>query len=111
MLSSRYNEALKQPEYSDVDPLLARQFIEFFHKFENSIEASDNWYDTSAKSFCQYWICEGDHLLNWKDKGYRTVLDLLQVRMKHLLVFIDFTHQSIFSNVAQIIFEREAPSD
>lgn len=75
----RYYEALKQPEYADVDPLLARQFIEFFHKLENSLEASESWYDTSANSIGQYWACEGDNLLNWKDRGYKTVFDLLQV--------------------------------
>lgn len=76
---NRYFDELKKPEFRDIDPLLAKQFIEFFHKFENSYEASESWYETSAKSLPQYWRCEGDQLLNWKDKGYKTVFDLLQV--------------------------------
>lgn len=81
LLNVRYYKELKKPEYRNVDPLLARQFIEFFHKFENSIEASESWYDTSATSYPQYWICEGDPLLNWKDKGYKTLFDILQVQL------------------------------
>lgn len=79
----RYREALAQPDYDDIDSELAAQFVEFWHKFENSFEASDTWYDTSCQSYPEYWICDGDHLLNWKDKGYRTVFELLQVTATH----------------------------
>lgn len=77
----RYYEELKKPEYADVDSLLAKQFIEFFHKYENSMEGSESWYDTSAKSLPEYWLCDGDHLLNWKDRGYKTLFDILQVEL------------------------------
>lgn len=75
----RYSVALAQPEYNDIDEELSKQFFNFIHKYENSHEASDSWYDTSCQGHTQYWICEGDPLLNWKDQGYRTVFDLLQV--------------------------------
>lgn len=58
---------------------MAQQFIDFFHKYENSIEASDTWFDTSAAGYLHYWDCEGDRLLNWKDKGYGTLIDILMV--------------------------------
>lgn len=51
---------------------------------ENSIEASDSWYETSCKNYPQYWICDGDHLLNWKNNGYATVFDLLQVHFQQI---------------------------
>lgn len=71
---------MQTPEHkSALDPVLASEFLEFFHKYENSIEASDNWFDTSCRGYVDYWDCEGDRLLNWKDKGYRTVFDLLMV--------------------------------
>lgn len=81
-MSFRYYEELQAPEYNDVDELLRKQFIEFFHKFENSIEASESWFDTSAGSYPQYWICEGDPLLNWRDQGYKTLFELLQVKSR-----------------------------
>lgn len=46
---------------------------------ENSIECSDTWFDVSAKCLAEYWECEGDSLLNWKDRGYKTLFDLLLV--------------------------------
>lgn len=66
------------PEYKDICPELAFQFLDFFHRYENSIEASDSWFETSARGYLEYWDCEGDRLLNWKDRGYQTVLTLLQ---------------------------------
>lgn len=78
---------MQDPYYDDVNDELRRQFVDFFHKFENSIEASESWYDTSCASLLQYWVCEGDPLLNWKDKGYVTVFDLLQVNKLLFLVF------------------------
>lgn len=76
---NRYYAALKTPEYNDIDDELATQFFDLFHKKENSIEASDSWYETSCQNFPEYWYCEGDQLLNWKDRGYCTVFELLQV--------------------------------
>lgn len=66
-------------EYKDIDNRLSEQVFECFHKLENSFDASDNWYETSCRSSLEYWECDGNQMLNWKDKGYRTVLDLLQV--------------------------------
>lgn len=44
----------------------------------NNLDGADSWYETSTDSH-EYEECEGDRLLNWKDKGYTTVFDLLQV--------------------------------
>lgn len=48
-------------------------------KFDNSMQCSDTWFEVSARGLSDYWLCEGDHLLNWKDRGYKTVFDLLMV--------------------------------
>lgn len=77
----RYSEAIRLPEFRHVDGALAQQFIEFFHKYENSFEASDTWFQASCNGYTDYWDCEGELLLNWRDKGYSTVFDLLMVRL------------------------------
>lgn len=77
----KYEELLQTPDYSDIDKNTAYQYLDFFHKYENSIEASDTWYDTSATGYLHYWDCEGDRLLNWKDRGYKTILDILMVSL------------------------------
>ncbi|XP_072765304.1 uncharacterized protein [Anoplolepis gracilipes] len=55
----------------------AVEYLSWMEKMENSIECSDTWFDTSAKRLTEYWECEGNLLLNWKERGYKTLFDLL----------------------------------
>ncbi|XP_052897227.1 uncharacterized protein LOC128304124 [Anopheles moucheti] len=79
-IMGKFRALLETAEYADVNNDTAYQVLEFFHKFENSIEASDSWFDTSGPGYLHYWECDGDLLLNWRDKGYRTVLEILMKR-------------------------------
>lgn len=76
---AKYQEAIRSSDYKDIDIDTANQLLEYFHKFENSIESSDTWFETSGNGYLHYWECEGNPLLAWKNKGYRTVLDFLMV--------------------------------
>lgn len=58
---------------------------------ENSVECSDTWFDVSAKRLTEYWECEGDSLLNWKDRGYKTLFDLLLV-INYLIILSQKYH-------------------
>ena len=59
---------------------LANQFLEVFHKWENSIDGSHSWYETSASGHLEYWECEGNIVTLWKENvGYKTILDILMV--------------------------------
>lgn len=64
-------------EHKDIDSSVAQQFIDFFHKYQNSIDGSESWFDTSAEGSLHYWECDGDEYLNWKDKGYRHLFNIL----------------------------------
>lgn len=66
-------------DFTEVSPEWARLAHDWIHRMENTIEASDSWYDTSCRDLLEYHLCDGNHLLNWKDKGYVTVFDLLMV--------------------------------
>lgn len=77
---SKYEAALKSSDFADIDSETAYQVLDYFHKFENSIEASDSWFDTSGNGYLSYKECEGHPLLNWKDKGYKHVINFLTVR-------------------------------
>lgn len=57
----------------------ANQFLSWMDKMECSIECCDTWQEVSATRLAEYWQCDGDPLLNWKDRGYITVFDLLLV--------------------------------
>lgn len=75
----RYYEKLKSEEFNDVDRELKRQVFDFSHRRSNILDASDSWYELSYRSYDQYLESPGEQTLTWKDKGYKTVLDLLQV--------------------------------
>lgn len=75
----KFQEALRSSDFADIDPDTSYQVLDYFHKFENSIEASDSWFDTSGSGYLQYHECEGHPLLNWKDKGYKSVIDFITV--------------------------------
>ncbi|XP_067215950.1 uncharacterized protein [Linepithema humile] len=55
----------------------AAEYLSWMEKIENSIECSDTWFDVSAKRLTEYRVCEGNLALNWKDRGYKTLFDLL----------------------------------
>uniref|UniRef100_A0A1A9Z0N5 Amine oxidase domain-containing protein n=1 Tax=Glossina pallidipes TaxID=7398 RepID=A0A1A9Z0N5_GLOPL len=76
-LTNKFYEALRRPENSDIDMAIAREFFDNYQKFESSVEASDTLDDVSGHGYLEYWECEGDILLNWKDKGYAEFLRLL----------------------------------
>lgn len=76
---TKFKEALRTEDFADIDDETAYQMLDYVHKFQNSIDASDTWFDTSASGYPEYWECEGHPLLNWKDKGYGYVIDFITV--------------------------------
>ena len=40
-------------------------------------DAADTWRDVSVKS--EFRDSPGDYLINWKERGYSTILDILMV--------------------------------
>lgn len=76
-ITQYFFKELKKPEYSDIDVGIATEFLENYQKFESSVEASDKLSDVSGVGYLEYWDCDGDILLNWKDKGFIKFLQLL----------------------------------
>lgn len=66
-----------EEEFSTSHSTLGRYFLEWFQKYENCINGSDSWFETSGRGLTEYWECEGNLLLAWKSGGYQKVLDLL----------------------------------
>lgn len=73
--SHEFYKIFKKKSFADKEE--AELFLDWIHKFDNSIQCSDTWFDVSAKGITEYWHCEGDPLLNWKTNGYKTLFDLL----------------------------------
>ncbi|XP_041980419.1 spermine oxidase-like isoform X2 [Aricia agestis] len=59
------------------NPQLAKYFVEFFEKNSHVGGESDPKLGKSLKGLEECWGCEGEFMLNWKGRGYRTILDVL----------------------------------
>lgn len=71
---AKTNQILKR------DPELAQLFIEWF-EHENHVGGQDDpKKGKSLKGLEEFHSCEGDFLLNWKGRGFKTILDVLLVR-------------------------------
>lgn len=79
--SFRYNEAVLMEFRSDKDILrIANQVQEWFNKFFLCFEAAKSWHDISVKGVFAYTKCDGNQQLNWRKRGFKTILDVLMVR-------------------------------
>lgn len=72
-------EKIKEDQYKNIDPVLLREFPHIFEFVENSLDGTDTWFHSSAEASNVFQVSEGDFMLGWKEKGYVTVFDLLQV--------------------------------
>ncbi|XP_055846030.1 spermine oxidase-like [Episyrphus balteatus] len=76
-IDEKYFEALKAPENSDIDPAIAKELLEHFKRYENSVDGCETVNDLSAKGFLEYSECEGDQALTWKETGYHSILRVM----------------------------------
>ncbi|XP_055628221.1 spermine oxidase-like [Toxorhynchites rutilus septentrionalis] len=79
-VTARFTEAMQEEQMQDIDPVLAQQFLVFFHNYVRGYNAFDSWYNISASGFADYELSEGDQNLSWMGKGFKSALDLLMKR-------------------------------
>ncbi|TGZ54466.1 Serine protease snake [Temnothorax longispinosus] len=60
-------------------------YLAWSEKVENVVQFSDTWFDVSPKAVAKHWECEDtDCSYIWKDRGYKTILDLLMQNFEQL---------------------------
>ncbi|CAH0725070.1 unnamed protein product, partial [Brenthis ino] len=59
------------------DPTLVQSFIEWFERNSHVGGQSDPLKGKSLKGLEECWGCEGEFMLNWKGKGFKTIFDVL----------------------------------
>lgn len=65
---------------TDVNATLKKQLLEILNLMYIPLESADDWHDIAMEEYSVYDNCEGDHMTNWKNRGYSTILDVLMVR-------------------------------
>lgn len=76
----RYNEAVLMNFGTSKEILkLANQIQEWFNKFFLCLDSAKSWHDISVRGAFAFKACAGNQQLNWRNKGYKTILDVLMV--------------------------------
>lgn len=78
------------------EPNILEAYLDWLIKFECTIEGCDVLTDASASGLTHYKQCPGDLILNWKGKGYKSIVDILLGKHKY---------QDINNNVSPINLE------
>ncbi|KAF7281754.1 hypothetical protein GWI33_004312 [Rhynchophorus ferrugineus] len=60
---------------------IARMLLEWISKFILCYDPATSWNQISTEGFLIYEKCEGNLLLHWKNKGYRTIFDNLMEKI------------------------------
>ncbi|XP_054259347.1 spermine oxidase-like isoform X2 [Macrosteles quadrilineatus] len=75
-----FNESIKEKLSNkgiDYKTTSAEGFLAWYERFQNSIDGSDSWFETSAAGLQQYRECEGNSLTRWKTGGYKNIFKIL----------------------------------
>lgn len=79
----------------------SKGFLLLFDMFEMANDGADTWWEVSTKSeFCS---SPGDYLINWKERGYGTILDILMVIKISLFESNFLLH---FHDIFEIFFNK-----
>uniref|UniRef100_A0A1A9V0F8 Amine oxidase domain-containing protein n=1 Tax=Glossina austeni TaxID=7395 RepID=A0A1A9V0F8_GLOAU len=59
------------------DRAVARESFENWKKNQLSADAADTLFEVAATDKIEFWDCEGDNMLHWKDNGFHSFFNLL----------------------------------
>lgn len=75
----RFSQYFK--DHPEINNSLQKDLLRFFDLVTRSLSAANTWYDVSLKGDLEYEECEGPFQINWKERGYSTVLDILMKKI------------------------------
>nr|CAD7404259.1 unnamed protein product [Timema poppensis] len=72
-----FAKIFKEENMQGTQHMVAKSVLEWCMKYQASLDGSDSCFNASGHGHVEYWTCEGNQLLCWKQGGYNTVIDLL----------------------------------
>lgn len=78
-MNSSYRFQKEIGNNSNIPQNKTEEILRCIELFDASITACETWHEVSALKLNDYWVCDGDHNLNWKTTGYSKILDILMV--------------------------------
>lgn len=61
-----------------------RKFLHILELSITGMDPAESWFNVSTAS--PYKECEGSQMINWKERGYSTILDILMVRLRGIVL-------------------------
>ncbi|XP_058122908.1 spermine oxidase-like [Anopheles ziemanni] len=76
-----FHEGLRAGCFKGIDRRTCQQMYDFFVKYHNTYNATDTLHEVSGAGLLEFEDHQDEYLINWKNRGFHTILDLL---MKNL---------------------------
>ncbi|XP_062550562.1 spermine oxidase-like [Armigeres subalbatus] len=75
-----FQEALQGGKFGDIDNETCNQIFQYFLKYHHTYNAVDSVFDMSAAGLLEFVDYQNEYLINWRTRGFKTILDLLMNR-------------------------------
>lgn len=95
-------------QFPELNETLQDQLLWLFNMMQIGYDPADNWYDIAAKGYLEYEICKGDPAINWKERGYGTILDILMKKFPNPEEELPVLNKTILNaEVTQVDYSSE----
>uniref|UniRef100_A0A182PF47 Amine oxidase domain-containing protein n=1 Tax=Anopheles epiroticus TaxID=199890 RepID=A0A182PF47_9DIPT len=76
-----FYEAVRDGKFAGIDQRTCYQLYEFFIKYHNTYNATDTLHEVSGAGLLEFEDNQDEFLINWKNRGFHTLLDLLMRKL------------------------------
>uniref|UniRef100_A0A182WL46 Amine oxidase domain-containing protein n=1 Tax=Anopheles minimus TaxID=112268 RepID=A0A182WL46_9DIPT len=74
-------EAVRDGKFAGIDQRTCYQLYQFFIKYHNTYNATDTLHEVSGAGLLEFEDNQDEFLINWKNRGFHTLLDLLMRKL------------------------------
>ncbi|XP_001653663.2 spermine oxidase [Aedes aegypti] len=76
-----FQKALQSGQFADIDYETCYQLFQFFLKYHHTYNAVDSVFEMSAAGLLEFIDHQDEYLINWRKRGFKTILDLMLNRL------------------------------
>uniref|UniRef100_A0A182Y2A2 Amine oxidase domain-containing protein n=1 Tax=Anopheles stephensi TaxID=30069 RepID=A0A182Y2A2_ANOST len=74
-------DAVRAGKFAGIDQSTCHQLYQFFVKYHNTYNATDTLHEVSGAGLLEFEDNQDEFLINWKNRGFHTLLDLLMRKL------------------------------
>uniref|UniRef100_A0A2C9GRY9 Amine oxidase domain-containing protein n=1 Tax=Anopheles arabiensis TaxID=7173 RepID=A0A2C9GRY9_ANOAR len=76
-----FYDAVRAGKFAGIDQRTCYQLYQFFIKYHNTYNATDTLHEVSGAGLLEFEDNQDEFLINWKNRGFHTLLDLLMRKL------------------------------